>query len=38
MLKDYQGTLEDFDKVDVLEPNNVFTLSSCGGVQNMLDY
>jgi hypothetical protein len=38
MLKDYQGTLEDFDKVDVLEPNNVFTLSSCGGVKNMLDY
>jgi hypothetical protein len=25
-LKDYQGTLEDLDKADVFEPNNVFTL------------
>ncbi len=38
MLKDYQGALEDFDKVDVLEPKNDFTLNNCGGVKNMFDY
>ncbi len=39
ILKDYQGALEDFDKVDVFEPNNAFTLNSRGGVKNMLkDY
>jgi hypothetical protein len=26
MLDDYQKALKDFDKVDVLEPNNAFTL------------
>jgi tetratricopeptide (TPR) repeat protein len=28
MLNDYQGALEDLDKADVLEPNDVFTLIS----------
>jgi tetratricopeptide (TPR) repeat protein len=38
-LKDYQGALNDFDKVDVLEPNNAFTLRSRGNVKRMLkDY
>ncbi len=33
------GTLEDLDEVDVLEPNNAFTLQSCGFMKNMLkDY
>jgi hypothetical protein len=33
------GTLEDLDEVDVLEPNNAFTLQSLGIVKNMLkDY
>jgi hypothetical protein len=26
ILKDYQKALEDLDKVDVLDPNNAFTL------------
>jgi hypothetical protein len=31
--------LEDLDEVDVLEPNNAFTLQSLGIVKNMLkDY
>jgi hypothetical protein len=30
MLKDYQGASEDFDKANVLEPNNVFILKTCG--------
>jgi hypothetical protein len=29
--------LEDLDKVDVLEPNNAFTLRSHGKVKHMLD-
>jgi hypothetical protein len=37
MLEDYQGTLKDLHKVDVLEPNNVFTLGSCGDVKKMLE-
>jgi len=36
MLYDYQRTLEDLDKVDVLEPNNAFTLRSRGNVKRML--
>jgi len=39
MSKDYQGALEDLDKVDVLKPNNVFTLIRRANVKNMLkDY
>ncbi len=39
MLDDYHGTLKDFDKVDVLEPNNAFTLKRRGDVKKMLqDY
>jgi len=39
MLKDYQGALEDFDKVNVLEPNNAFILQIRGDVKKMLkDY
>ncbi len=37
MLEDYQGALEDLDKADVLEPNNVFTLQSCEDVKKMLE-
>jgi hypothetical protein len=33
MLKDYQRALEDLDKADALQPNNAFTLCSCGGVK-----
>jgi hypothetical protein len=35
MLKDYQGALEDLDKVNVLEPNNVITLRWYGDVKKM---
>ncbi len=39
MLKDYQGALKDFEKANVLEPNDAFTLHSCGDVKRMLkDY
>ncbi len=39
MLHDYQGALEDLDKVDVLEPNNAFTLQRHGEMKIMLkDY
>jgi tetratricopeptide (TPR) repeat protein len=39
MLHDYQGTLEDLDKADVLEPNNAFTLTTRARVKRMLhDY
>ncbi len=39
MLQDYQRTLEDLDKVNVLEPNNAFVLSNREDVKNMLqDY
>jgi tetratricopeptide (TPR) repeat protein len=39
ILKDYQGTLKDLDKANVLEPNNAFILQSCGNVKKMLkDY
>jgi hypothetical protein len=37
MLKDYQQALEDLDKVDGLELNNVFILKTCGDVKRMLD-
>jgi len=37
MLEYYYGTLEDFHKVDVLEPNNVFTLGSREDVKKMLE-
>jgi hypothetical protein len=30
MLKDYQRALEDLGKVDILEPNNAFTLNLSG--------
>jgi tetratricopeptide (TPR) repeat protein len=37
MLDDYQGALEDFDKADVLEPNDAYTLKNHGDVKYMLD-
>jgi serine/threonine protein kinase len=37
MLKDYQGALNDLDKSDVLEPNNVFTLMNYATIKYMLD-
>jgi len=37
MLKEYQRTLEDLDKADVLEPNNAFTLTIRGDVKSMLN-
>jgi hypothetical protein len=34
MLKDlYQRTLQDFDNFNVLNPNNAFTLKTCGDVK-----
>jgi len=36
-LDDNQGTLEDLDKADVLEPNNAFTLMTRGFVKYMLN-
>jgi tetratricopeptide (TPR) repeat protein len=36
MLDDYQGALEDFNKVNVLEANNAFTLKNHGTVKRML--
>jgi tetratricopeptide (TPR) repeat protein len=39
MWKDYQRALEDFNKVNVLEPNNAIILRRCGNVKRMLtDY
>ncbi len=39
MLEDCQGTLEDLHKVDVLEPNNEFTLKWHENVKRTLkDY
>ncbi|CAK9877011.1 unnamed protein product [Sphagnum jensenii] len=39
MLEDYRGTLEDFDKADVFDPNNAFTLQGDGDVKRKLkDY
>jgi hypothetical protein len=29
--------LKDFDKANVFEPNNAFTLRSCGNVKRMLE-
>ncbi len=38
-LKDYQGALENLDKVHVLEPNNVFLVTMHGNVKGTLkDY
>jgi len=36
MLDDNKGALEDLDKVDVLEPNNAFTLTNRARVKYML--
>jgi hypothetical protein len=33
MLEDYQGALEDLNKVDVLELNDVIILRWCGNVK-----
>ncbi len=39
MLKDYEGTLKDLDKVDVLELNNASTLMIREDVKrNLQDY
>jgi hypothetical protein len=35
MSDDYQGTLEEFDKVDVLEKNNAITLKTHENVKGM---
>jgi hypothetical protein len=37
MLEDCQGTLEDLNKVNILEPNNTFILQNHGHVKRMLD-
>jgi tetratricopeptide (TPR) repeat protein len=36
MFEDYQGALEDLDKVNVLDLNNASTLRSRGDVKRML--
>ncbi len=38
MLHDYQKALENLNKVDVLEPNNAFTLQRHGEMKIMLNY
>jgi tetratricopeptide (TPR) repeat protein len=39
MLEDYQGALEDLNKVDVLEPNDAINLRWRGNVkQKLKDY
>ncbi len=38
MLKDYQRASEDFNKANVLEPNNAFIFRIRGNVKNMLKY
>jgi tetratricopeptide (TPR) repeat protein len=39
MSKDYQGAFEDFNKVNVFEPNNAIILRRRGNVKRMLmDY
>jgi tetratricopeptide (TPR) repeat protein len=39
MLKDSQGTLEDLNRTNVLEPNNVITLQWRGNIKKILkDY
>jgi len=35
MLDDYQGALEEFDKVDILENNNAITLKTHENVKGM---
>jgi tetratricopeptide (TPR) repeat protein len=37
MLDDYQGALEDFDKADVLQPNDASTLENRGKIKYILD-
>jgi len=37
MFLDYQGTLENVDKVDILQPNNAFILRTRAKVKKMLD-
>jgi tetratricopeptide (TPR) repeat protein len=37
LLKDYQGTLEDLEKANVLKPNNAFTLTNRGNAKIMLE-
>ncbi len=37
MLKDYQGALDDPDKVDVFQLNNASTLNTREGIKYMLD-
>jgi len=37
MFDDYQGMLEDFNTVHVLDPNNASTLKSRENVKCMLD-
>jgi len=37
ILKDYEGALEDFDKVNVLEPNHAFNLRIRGDVKRILE-
>jgi hypothetical protein len=37
MLKDYQGTLEDFDKANVLGSNNVIILKTHGIIKSLLN-
>jgi hypothetical protein len=35
MLNDYQGALEELNKVDVFEQNNAIILKTCGNVKWM---
>jgi len=37
LLEDYQGALEDLDKVDVFEPYNVLILGIRGNVKRLLE-
>jgi hypothetical protein len=36
LKQDYEGTLEELDKVDIIDPNGAFILNSHGYVKNIL--
>jgi hypothetical protein len=38
MLNDYEGALQDLNKVDVLEPNDAFALKIRRVIKNMLNH
>jgi len=37
VLKNYEGALEDLNKINILKPNNAFTLTLRGRFKYLLD-